>query len=210
MGKFKHGMSKTPIHNKWWSMMSRCYNPNVHNYHRYGGRGIKVCDHWHDFENFYTDMGDCPNGQMIDRIDNNGHYSPENCRWVSNKVQANNRQSNLSFTHQGETKTLMQWLSYFNKINPIKLKYPTVLARITRNWEFLRAVTEPLMEASNRKTTRRTRFITYQGKTQSLKHWVDEFNANRSEPISYNVVKGRLNKGWEFIDALTRPKKEKS
>lgn len=90
---YKHGMSKTLIYNKWKGMKARCYNENYEHYHAYGGRGIKMCDEWkNDFMSFYNDMGDIPfEGAELDRIDTNGDYEPNNCRWVSHKENSNNR-----------------------------------------------------------------------------------------------------------------------
>ena len=72
-------------------MMQRCYNKNSNGYKRYGGRGIQVCDRWHTFTNFYTDMGEKPEGMSLDRIDNDADYSPENCKWSTRQEQTLNR-----------------------------------------------------------------------------------------------------------------------
>lgn len=86
-----HGMSKTSIYGIWSNILSRCLNINDPAYINYGGRGITVCDRWLKFENFYADMGQRPNKLQIDRIDNDGNYSPDNCRWVTAKDNSNNR-----------------------------------------------------------------------------------------------------------------------
>lgn len=87
----KHAMSYTSIYKRWEAMMQRCYNPNSTSYSYYGGRGIRVCDRWHSFDAFYADMGDPPAELTLDRIDVNGDYEPNNCRWADRKTQTANR-----------------------------------------------------------------------------------------------------------------------
>lgn len=91
--KFKehHGETKNSAYISWASMKSRCYNKNNTNYYGYGGRGIKVCDRWHIFSNFYNDMGDRPDGFTLDRIDSKSNYEPLNCRWADSTTQAVNK-----------------------------------------------------------------------------------------------------------------------
>ena len=138
-----HGMNGDPFYPTWWAMMRRCYHKENHNYGRYGGRGITVCQDWHNPENFILwarkTLGVKDRKYTLDRIDNNKGYCPENCRWISAKGQANNRRSNSLETIDGETKTLSEWCQIYN------IKPETVRARQKRGMTFLDALSTPLL-----------------------------------------------------------------
>lgn len=105
---FKHGKSNTRLFKIWSCMKQRCYYPGYTDYHCYGGRGIKVCEEWlADFQNFYiwAINSGYKSNLSIDRIDVNGDYSPDNCRWATPKEQANNKTTNHLLTYNGETHT---------------------------------------------------------------------------------------------------------
>lgn len=87
-----HGMSRTVLYERWKTIRRRCYNPEVASYSWYGGKGIKICERWQDFANFYADMAPgYSEGLTIDRLDNSKDYSPENCRWVTPSENSRNK-----------------------------------------------------------------------------------------------------------------------
>ena len=103
-------MAKTGIYWVWANMRSRCSNPNKPEYINYGGRGIKVCERWGDFDNFVADMGDRPfKGAQLDRRDNDGDYCLSNCRWVTPKDNLRNKRDNVNLTYDGKTQCLTAW-----------------------------------------------------------------------------------------------------
>jgi len=115
------------IHSVWVSMKQRCLNPNLAAYPEYGGRGISICAEWiKSFNQFYKDMGPCPRGYTLDRINNNGNYTPANCRWASWDLQANNRRNNRFIAWKGKTRSLHQWA----KIR--RIKYSLIYYRLRR------------------------------------------------------------------------------
>lgn len=126
----------SPEYASWNSLRDRCNNVNNSRYFQYGGRGISVCDEWGDFQNFYRDMGDRPSGTSIDRINVDGDYCKENCRWATSTEQANNKTNNVKICFNGETKTIADWARH------IGVKYGTLQARLKRGWSVERALTK--------------------------------------------------------------------
>lgn len=138
-GKLKrtHGMTNSSEYHVWGSMLQRCENVNHKSYKDYGGRGINVCDRWHSFENFFTDMGSIPPGLSIERNDVNGNYEPSNCRWATMTEQGLNKRTNTLLTANGETKPLASWCRQYG------LNKVTLMDRIERGWSPERAITTP-------------------------------------------------------------------
>lgn len=119
MGKdnYKHGLSATRLYNIWRGMKLRCLVKNEINYKDYGGRGIKICDEWKDnfisFKEWALTNGYKDN-LTIDRIDVNGNYCPENCRFITNLKQQNNRRNNRFYTFNNKTQTISEWSRELN------------------------------------------------------------------------------------------------
>lgn len=112
-----HGQSNSRIsgyanrtYGIWQAMHDRCKNKNRSDYPHYGGRGIKVCKRWHEYENFVADMGEAPPTLTLDRREVNKGYAPSNCRWATRKQQSNNTTRTVWYTHKGVTERLAYWL----------------------------------------------------------------------------------------------------
>lgn len=129
-----HQQTKTRAYRAWASMRNRCTNPKVHNYSRYGGRGISICDQWKDFRTFLSDMGQPPPGLSLDRIDLDGNYSPENCRWATASEQAANRHTTRFVVFDGETMPMGR----ASKL--LGLGKLAVSKRLNRGWSIERAL----------------------------------------------------------------------
>ena len=137
MSNFRHGKKRSSIYTIWRSMIDRCENPNVKAYPNYGGRGIKVCDDWHDFKTFYREMGDRPEGMTLDRIDNDKGYYKWNCKWSTRREQIINRRNTRHLTVRGITKPCTDWAQITG------LDGRTILARIRKGWSEEEAVLIP-------------------------------------------------------------------
>ena len=129
--KFGQTVENRKEFNSWRAMKERCNNPKYHAYHRYGGRGISYCKRWENFGNFLKDMGKRPDGCSLDRIDNDGDYCPENCRWATQKEQVKN---STRVIHATVTKDML--LS-------AKCSMATVYKRLRQGWTLDDALNTP-------------------------------------------------------------------
>lgn len=130
----------TRLYRIWLGMKARCNNPNVEQYYNYGGRGIKVCEEWNTYTKFkeWALNNGYEDKLTIDRIDVDGNYTPENCRWVTTKENSRNRRDNHLLTYNGETKTMAEWAEITG------LNYHTLKRRINNyGYTVERALTEP-------------------------------------------------------------------
>ncbi len=137
----KHGKAnKIPEYSVWKGIRKRCLNKNTQNYHRYGGRGIKVCKRWDRFDLFLLDMGARPTPEhTIERIKNNLGYNPKNCKWLHKSQQHFNTRQNFWITFNGQRKTLGQWSRALN------IKAPTLCLRLQK-WTIEKALTQRLRQ----------------------------------------------------------------
>lgn len=129
-------MTGSSEHAIWKQMRQRCQNPNHPYFSLYGGRGIKVCDRWQIFENFLADMGPRPPGASVDRINNDGPYSPKNCRWTTWEVQANNRRSVPKYRFDDEL------LSIAEIAERVGVNRQTIHSRLRRGWPIEAAISK--------------------------------------------------------------------
>jgi len=144
-----HGLSKSSEYSIWARMFQRCTNPNRENYADYGGRGITVCPEWSSFEQFYADMGPRPSkDHSLDRIDNNGNYCKENCRWATRKEQQNNKRSSSLLEFNGQVQTVSQWAS------SVGMHVSVLVSRLKRGWDMDRALTSPVRKRRSHDTAR--------------------------------------------------------
>ena len=126
-------------------MKRRCNNKNDAAYNNYGGRGIKVCERWDkSFENFLEDIGNAPSEKYsIDRIDNNGDYCPENCKWSTRLEQGNNKRSNVMLEYNNECLSLMEWS------RKTGITYAALQYRLKCDWPIDKMLTTPTRHGAN-------------------------------------------------------------
>ncbi|BAZ39425.1 hypothetical protein NIES4101_53780 [Calothrix sp. NIES-4101] len=183
-----HGMSETRTFKIWSRMIFRCSSPSDRGYKNYGARGIKVCQRWLDsFENFLADMGEAPVGMSLDRIDNNGDYEPENCRWANSRQQANNRRNNLRYEYDGAMMTVRE-ISEATGVSASLLG-----DRIQRmGWSVQDAIRRPCRSYPK---------YEYQGKSLTIAEW------SRVLGIPATRIWYRLNHGWSIEASLDHREK---
>lgn len=184
------GLSRTLVYRSWKNALSRCTDNTNKSYKNYGGRGIYVCDRWKDFTTFYQDMGDPPTDEhSLDRIDNDGPYSPENCRWATRHQQARNKQSSKYITYRGHEYELNDICEKFD------LKTSTVKKRLQLGWSIEKALETPV---------RNSVYLTYQGKTHNLNIW------EHITGIPQQTLNMRIRRGWSVKRTLTTPVQQKT
>lgn len=188
---FRHGMANTPEYRSWQDMHSRCSNPKDISFANYGGRGIAVCARWSSFPHFYADMGARPGpNYSLDRYpDNNGDYSPGNCRWATQGQQLRNTRRTRNFTLYGMTKCLKDWCHDFGKEPQLVSK------RLKLGWTIEDALTMPVDTDFSRPSL----FVTLDGITKPLSAWRKVYG------IQPTTVLYRIKHGWTLEEALTTP-----
>lgn len=192
LGCITHNCNNHPLYHTWWSMVQRCHNEKHHNYSRYGKRGISVCSEWRSspekFIEWVESIGGKPVGTTLDRIKNNLGYSPDNCRFVSMKIQSNNRSTNKMYTINEETKTFTQWCEYY------KIEDHVVWERIKKlKWDIEKAFITPVgIHGSTGKQ------IEIDGQYKSISQWC------KIHGISRSTAYKRIAKGVDYKTAVSK------
>lgn len=181
-------MKRNKLLSTWRGMHNRCYNQNQKSYIYYGGRGVFVDERWHGsdgFVRFVEDMGQPPHGTSLDRIDNSGPYSPENCRWATGLEQAANKRNNRLITANGQTKPMAQWAK------DLGCSPSAILHRINNGMSDQDAVTIPIPERPNSKlTVEQVQFIRLNYPVRTLQSLATELQVSKKTVM--NVVHGKI------------------
>lgn len=190
--------SQTLLYWTWQRMKSRCHNPTSPDYYLYGARGIKVCDRWlESYENFYNDMGEKPDGLSLDRINNNGNYEPENCRWATATEQANNKRNNYLLTIDGKTQTLSQWAKEKD------IHHNVLLYRINAGMKpdelFSKQKVKPKDYLHLKNLSRKDNvYIEFEGVSLTLAQWAEKYKLNQGT-LWHRIYDLK----WSIEDSLT-------
>lgn len=191
----KHGHSrpgkKTSTYKSWIDMIQRCTNTKNERYGDYGGRGIAICERWHDFRNFLADMGEKPSGLTIERRNNNGNYEPDNCYWATYSQQVRNRRNSIILTYKGQTRHLIEWADHLG------ISYGILHSRWKRGWSVEEVLSRSLHQTKEGKS--HFHLLTFRDETLSLSDWA------KRTGIPFDRLKRRIHRGWNVEDALTRP-----
>lgn len=189
-----HGMSRTPTYRSWEAMVRRCSVEKDPAYDNYGGRGITVCENWLSFEGFFSDMGICPSGYTIDRLDSNKGYEPSNCRWATRMQQGENRRGH-KFLETPSEPVFQAKAARLNGISP-----RTMHARIKAGWTEAEATTAKL--GHKRDLVRNCvadKLINFGGVE------LHQAEMARLHGLSPSTLHARLKLGWSEEKALTTP-----
>ena len=181
-----HGMSGSPEHSSWKSMLNRCYNVNGVDYVNYGGRGIAVCERWrHSFENFFADMGPRPSSKhSIDRIDSDGAYSPENCRWATPDIQGGNTRRTIKVEINGIVRSLRAWCVEYG------VNYSTVRGRVASGQNPIDALVTPARPMPV------GRIFEHDGLTMTLTEW------SKMLGVGITTLSYRLKAGYPYSEVF--------
>ena len=189
----RHGCTrnrkKSPEYVTWQSILNRCRNEKNSRYKDYGGRGIIICDRWAEsFQIFLDDMGTKPTpNHSIDRVDNNGNYCPENCRWSTKKEQSRNTRSNRILTCNGRSQCIAAWAC------ELGVNHEVIRTRLKLGWSTEDAL---FTDVAARDTA-----FSYNGRVQSVTDWANELG------ISYSTLNSRLKSGWSPKKSVETPVK---
>lgn len=186
----KHGHCRnnksSDIYKIWVGMIQRCHNPKAIGWQHYGGRGIVVCQRWRDsFVAFTEDMGPRPERMQIERIDNNGAYAPDNCRWATRTEQMLNMRRNHLLTHNGETHPLTVWAEITG------IPRNRIDVRLRDGWTVEKALSMPKQWD--------LRMLTYKNEVHSVTEWAQIIG------LQHGTILARLRRGWTTERALTTP-----
>ena len=170
------------------SMTYRCYNEDNRVYEYYGGKGVRICDEWMEsFDNFYhwAILNGYREGLSIDRINVNGNYSPDNCRWVTMKEQTKNRTNTVLVKYNGKKMTLREWSEELN------ISLSTITKRKHNGYS-----DKEIIEGKPKRKRVANIYLQYNGESLTIKEWSKKLN------IKEATIRTRLNRGWSTEDSL--------